>query len=289
MAYNGNPGDFEMFFSGDTVTWQHGYIASSPSWNLDDNVRDPSIAKIGSKYFLGFTCGAIVGSSDPWCFSSSTDLLAWTPGIAIPITGAPYIKGMAPEWVKNSDNSTYLDGMGCPHIVFVNWSGGWDFSIFEQHPANNCSDPSTVGTVWSMPVAITQTDTYMLDPFCVFDGMSFNLWYVAIAPGTNQSLQYATSSTLTGAYIKQSSGVNWAGFQNGGQINQEGPALLCLTYSTSCTHWRIFFDQIGNPPGDLVNGQLFYSDSTNGFAGPWSAPTNIMTPTPAKHGTVIVF
>lgn len=196
----------------------------------------------------------------------------------------------APEWVKNADNSTYLDGGNCPHLVMVSTNGSSSFSIIEQHPITNCSNPAISGTMWSTPVLMTQMDTYMLDPFIVFDGTNFNLFYVDIVLNTNQSIQYGTSTTLTGTYTKQSSGVNWTGFQNGGQINQEGPMLICMNYTTSCQQWRIFFDQIGNLPGDLADGQIFYSTSSGGsLSGTWSIPTNIDTTVQAKHGTVIAW
>jgi hypothetical protein len=159
-----------------------------------------------------------------------------------------------------------------------------------MHPTSNCSDPTLGGTTWSTPVLMTAMDPRMLDPFIIFDGTTFTLFYVDLILSTNQSIQYGTSSTLNGTYTKQSGSTNWAGWQNFGQINQEGPALLCLNFTSSCQKWRVYFDQVGNPPGDIVNGWINYSESATGsFSSAWTPYAQINSQFQAKHGTVIPY
>ena len=275
-----------MLFSTDGLNWKQETV----TYDAARNVRDPSLAKIGSKYFLAHTCKYGLSDTALWCFSSSTDLQTFANVSQISTAAfSATLHTWAPEWVKNADNSTYLDGSSCPHLAMVATNGTTQFGIIEQHPTNNCSDPSQAGTTWSVPVALTQMDTHMIDPFVIWDGAQFTMWYVDLVLSTNQSLQYGTAATLTGTYTKQTSGANWSGFQNGGAINQEGPALYCETYAAgACSLWRIYFDMVPAPPGDLLDGQIFYSEASS-FAGPWSTTTNIITPQQSKHGTVIPF
>ena len=274
-----------MFFGSDAANWGQTSVSYSSGAG---NLRDPSLAKLGSTYWLAHTCvNGITGAK--WCLTSSSDLQSWAAVTTISTSGLSSDNACAPEWVKNANNSIYVDSNGCPHIVYADCNTGSNtFYIAEQHPTGTCTGSTDLATAsWTTPVALTSMDTYMLDPFAVYDGTNFNLFYVDLVLSTNQSIQYGTASTLTGTYTKQSSG-NWTGFQNGAQINQEGPALLCMSYSGSCSSWRIFFDQIGSAPGDLADGQIFYANSSSLGSG-WGVPTNINTPVQAKHGTVIPY
>lgn len=285
----------QMFFSSDSVNWTQSSVSYG---NATGNLRDPSIAKIGSKYFLAHTCndgpyGGIVATAQ-WCFSSSSNLQSWANVSTISTSSySGTLFDWAPEWVKNANNTIYLDGSSCPHLVMTSTDGASTYTIIEQHPTSNCSDPSMSGTTWSTPVALTAMDSFMLDPFISYDGTHFNFFYVDLV-SPNESIQWGQGSTLTGTYTKQSSGSNWTGFQNGNMIIQEGPALLCLTYSGtfpsgSCSQWQITFDQVGaSGGGNITDGQLFYSRSTALGSG-WSTATNINTPVQAKHGTIIPY
>ncbi len=268
--------------------------------------RDPGIGKFANNGWIPYTCAGQSGANNQaqWCLTK-IDLAACFASISTcTFSTVAYVSTSAfsaslrdwrPHWVVNADNTVFLNGSGCPSITYSATDASTVFEIAEMHPTGSCTSATDFGAAtWSTPVVLTHMDTNMIDSFTVWDGTNFNLFYVDIVFSTNQSIQYGTSATITGTYTKQSSGVNWTGFQLGGQINQEGPSLLCATYSGSfpsgsCTKWRMYFDQIGAAVGNLIAGQINYSETTAGFGSGWSAPIPINTATQAKNGMVIPY
>lgn len=227
-------------------------------------VRDPSIMKYGSQYWLAHT-NAAAGFSDDFYIASSTDAVTWTAPTLISVTGGGLTPTYtwAPEWFIDPADT----GLSSVHVfVSIATSGTDDFRIYEMHPT--ASDFST----WSNPVLITITGpVWAVDPFVVYKGSTYYLWYKSSAT----YICYASSSTLTGTYTNVQTG-DWASW---GAL-QEGPALLNM--GGSPVKWRIYMDDYQN---SYSLGHLYYSESTDDWAT-WSARTAIRAPGQAKHGTV---
>jgi hypothetical protein len=282
-----NANQLHVFQSPDGITW--GETPLSYNCNLHPNgcyVRDPDVAKFGSTWWMVHTCGA--AGNGQFCITSSTDLINWS-NYTLATESSTNVPTYAPNWVHNPDGTPYLDSNGCPHVTVVYQPNNSTWEIAETHPTN-CS--SFTGT-WSQAQVLarpTGESDQQLDPYivcvgssggnCTGSGDTFYLWYVELVPNTSQYVNYASSSTLTGQYTLVSAGGNWAGFPT---PSQEGPAIIQLS-----DRWRLYFDRIPDAPGDLTDGQIFYSDSFDNWAT-WTAATPVSTQVQAKHGTVIPY
>jgi hypothetical protein len=252
-------------------------------------VRDPSIAKFGSSWWVAHTCVAPASDVAEFCLTSSTDLQHWaSPAIFVSTSSfSNSLSDLAPEWVKNPDGTIYLDSGSCPHITVDLSNKSNVFKIYETHPTD-CADFSQP---WTTPILLTVTgETTIFDPFmicqspgggtCTGTGDTFYLWYSHIDLGTDQNVQYASASTITGTYTRQSPGGDWI---HGG-INQEGPGIIKLS-----NRWRVWFDKVPAPPGDIADGQLYYSDSFDNWTT-WTVPAPMSSQgIQIKHGTIIPY
>ena len=284
-----NTNNLNIFTSSDTATW--GLLNAQTSY-CTGCVRDPSIKKFGSTYQLVHTCEDATGDLHRWCRSSSTDLQSWVTLQGVDTSAlSSSLHIYAPEWVANTDGTPYIDGGGCPHVTMTATNGSTTYASYESHPTD-CSDFTQP---WSTPVllSVTGEDHPQIDTFmvcvgigggnCTGFGDTFFLWYERLVLNTTEYTQYASASTLTGTFTRISNGGDWANF---GAPTQEGPALIRLFNGTSY-FWRLFFDRVPDPPGDLTNGQINYSDSSDNWAT-WTSPNPITSaPLQAKHGTVI--
>jgi hypothetical protein len=284
-----------MFASNDGQNWQLGTPSGAadytPASGCGTNgcVRDPSIAKFGSTWDLVHTCIAALSATARFCITDSTDLVNWSAASFISTSGASMsLDAQAPEWVKNPDGTVYLDGSSCPHLIVTLSDQTSTWTLWEMHPTNNCSNPIIAS--WSTPVQLTITgEGQTLDPYmvcvgssggtCTGSGDTFYLWYVHLDVNTDEYIQYATSSTITGTYTKISAGGNWAGW---GAPTQEGPCIIKVGST-----WIMYFDRIQGTPGDLTTGQINYSESTNLTS--WTPAVPIISAIQAKHGTVIPY
>jgi hypothetical protein len=250
-------------------------------------VRDPDIAKFGSTWWLLHTCGA--AGNGQFCITHSTTLENWADYQIVTLNSTT-AQTYAPNWVHNPDGTPYLDTGGCPHAAVVYQPNGTTYHIAETHPTN-CSNFTQA---WSQAAVLALPTGEMvpnqLDPYiicmapgggnCTGTGDTFYLWYLELTLSTTQYINYASASSLTGTYTLVSPGGNWAGWPT---PNQEGPALIKLS-----DRWRMYFDNVGHPPGDLTDGQIYYSDSFDNW-GTWTTATPINTQVQAKHGTVIPY
>ncbi len=245
--------------------------------------------KQSSTWYTVFTAIGGIGAAGKFGLTTSADLQNWTNFTYVTAPGVSN-SVYAPEWVKNPDGTLYLDGGGCPHVFYTNTNQTTSFVANEIHPTvcNDFTQP------WSTPVAITVTGSSgrVLDPMvvcvspgggtCNGTGDTFRLLFTDIVTlSVSQFVHYASSSTLTGTYTLVSTSGNWL---NGG-ANQEGPMAILV----AANHWRIYFDKIPAPPGEIVLGQINYVDSFDDWAN-WTNPTPINTDSiQAKHGTVIPY
>ena len=305
-------------FGGNGKQWEKmtiSYSAGASCNGATKCVRDPDGTYFGSKYIILYTCADALSNVHQFCMTTTTDPFSGCVGSlgTCTFTSTQFVDTTSlsgslsnwnPNWARNPDGTKYLDGSGCPSVTFVGTNGTTSFKLYETHPTNNCSDPSTVGTTWSTPVQLvvdTETQTYLdgtvtcISPAggnCTGTGDTFYLWYIHLVLSTTQFVQYATSSTMTGSYTRQSAGGDWLGL---GLTNEEGPNLICadIPFVTSCSNWRLYFDNVGAAVGNLTSGQLNYTNCTSGCgtqsfsAGTWSATASIQTIDQAKHGAVV--
>lgn len=283
-----------MFESTDGIRWYLGSPSGSANYVPNGSctpvgcVRDPSIAKFGSTWWIAHTCVGALSGPHEWCLASSSDLVTFSSATQISTNAfSSSLDVLAPEWVKNPDGTPYLTAGSCPHIAMALSDLSSSFAVYESHPTN-CADFTQP---WSTPVVMAVTgETTYFDPMvvcrgsgtneaCTGSGDTFYLWYSHIDLGSAQNVQYASSSTLTGTYTRLSPGGNWIG----GSTNQEGPMTIKLS-----DRWRTYYDQVPGAVGDIQTGQISYIDSFDSWAT-WSAPKYINSPIQAKHGTVIPY
>lgn len=263
-TFNGTHENLRILFSRDALH----FWGKTPDtyYNIDNLTRDPSITYYGGKYWVAHTHAISGGNLRDFYLTSSTDLINWSAPISVDTSAAQsgVIETWAPEWFLDPADS----GLSSVHVFVMVRGLDTNHQIYEIHPT--AADFST----WSTPVLITITgQSNVLDPFVVYKGSSYYLWFKDEA---THYICYASSTTLTGTYTVQESG-DWAGW---GQP-QEGPALLNLGGSPE--RWRIYMDDYQS---SLTAGQLYYSDSTDDWAN-WTARVAINTPGQAKHGTMI--
>lgn len=240
-------------------------------------VRDPSILKVGSKWWIAHT-------NISFTATTSFDVASTTDG-----TNFTFVKSVdmssvtgntsdsyawAPEWFVDTDGSVH---------VFVSLNAGvpnpFAFGIYETHPTT--ADMLN----WSLPVQMTKVgggdvQTNIIDPFMVKRGSTYYLWF----KDSNQFIQYASSASLTSGYTVQTSG-DWAGFGyadpgDGGKTRKEGECLVQLPDG----RWLILLDQDGV--------HMFYSiGDANWTPASWSTPV-LLPPIQSgkfipQHGTVV--
>lgn len=252
-------------------------------------VRDPSIVKLASTWWVAHTCVSPASDVHEFCLTSTTDLSTFaSPAILVDTSSfSATLSDLAPEWVKNPNGTAYLDAANCPHIAVAISDKTSVFNIYETHPTV-CTDFTQP---WTTPVQLVVTgEGPIFDPFlicessssggtCTGSGDTFFLWYAHIDLSVDQNVQYASSATMTGTYTRQSPGGDWI---HGG-VNQEGPGIIKLS-----DRWRMWFDRVPAPPGDIADGQINYADSFDNWAT-WTLPLPFNTPTQAKHGTMIPY
>ena len=277
------------FLSPDGISWEE--ILTSYNCNSHPSscyVRDPDVAKFGSTWWLVHTCGnAAFGQ---FCITHSTDLKNWS-NVVLATVGTTNVPTYAPNWVHNPDGTPYIDRGGCPHAAVVYQPGitTAPYELAETHPTN-CSDFTQPWTTAQVLTISGESITNQLDPYivcvspgggtCTGTGDTFYLWYLELQLSTSEYINYASSSSVTGPYTRVSPGGNWAGWPT---PTQEGPALIKLS-----DRWRMYFDNVGHPPGDLSDGQIYYSDSFDNWAT-WTTSEPVSTQIQAKHGTVIPY
>ncbi len=305
-------GNFDMLFMPSGFTPNGEYFNRPATMTYTDTqcggsppakgcIRDTSIGKIGSTWYMPYTCFIATG----WCMTSTTNLGNALTGIsptwATTVVVTVGTNSFAPEWVRNPSGTVYLDSaaVGCaanttPHITFTESDVATFWKIYEMHPLDHCTDPMATVT-WSTPVqqVTTGDSTLVLDSYivcikgsiavpanCDGTGNTFYMWYTHLILNTTEFIQYSSSTTLTGTYTQISPGGNWMSLSG---TTHEGPKII--TFGGA---WRFFFDQVQGVPGDLLTGQLNWADTTDN----WATFPNVKalaTQQQAKHGTVIPY
>jgi hypothetical protein len=261
QSYNG----IAWYLKGDNPVYENPNLphtapdARFPN-NLMNCVRDPSIMKYNSKYYISYTTnnlpyhyyGNTIG------IACSNDLQNWE--YITDVYCGSYSYTWAPEWFVDDDDSIH---------VFVSLS----YKIYETHPTNSDF------TQWSPPVLVGgnwgTSGNYMIDPFVIKISNIYYLWYKGPISPTYHNIEYATSSSLTSGYTIQGAGT-WTNWNATGDI--EAPCLIKIDENK----WRIYFDR-------YVDHGIYYAESSDNFQT-WT-PKKLITSEsfiPA-HPTVIHF
>jgi hypothetical protein len=208
-----------------TMIYHDGYY-----WVCHTNDTNTYFSVIFSSTLLGFALAADVDMTDI----------------------ASVYRVWAPSWfIDPADGSVHI------FVCCSTSSSTSNFQIYEVHPTNEMM------TTWSTPVAITITGvSNCIDPFMVYKGGTYYLWY---KEETADYIQYASSATLTGTYTNVETG-NWASWGS----PMENPSLVLLPDGTT---WRIYFQEHSgfNPVA------VWYSESTDDWAN-WGAKAEIQYP-----------
>lgn len=238
-------------------------------------VRDPSIVKIGATWWVAHTNISFTASTS-FDIAMSIDGVNFTYVTSVDcssVTGNTASSfAWAPEWFVDIDGSVHV-------LAALNSAVTPNFSIYEMHPT------SSDFTSWSTPVMLTSVgggsvQANIIDPFMVRVGTTYNLWFKA----SDQTIQYASSQSLTSGYTVLTSG-NWAGFAYPDPADQfktrkEGECL----YQLPDGRWMILLDQDGV--------HMFYSiGDANWTPSSWTQPV-LLPPIRngqfiPQHGTVI--
>ncbi|HWS32157.1 MAG TPA: hypothetical protein VN408_05365 [Actinoplanes sp.] len=212
-------------------------------------LRDPSIIKRGSTYFIAYTVQSWTTNSTYYAVARSTDLRNWTNVTTIPsgISSTKYT--WAPEF--------YVEG-GTTYLI----------TNVAQTTCSACFRPyvytaqNTDLTSWSGPQQMWGLGTNHIDAYVVKSGST---WHSFVKNETTKYIEHWTSTDrLTGGWINR--GNLWAS-------GYEGPSLVRLDDG----RWRIYVDK-------YTNGGLWTATSSD--LNTWTGLSAVGC-SGCRHGTAI--
>jgi hypothetical protein len=220
-------------------------------------VRDPSIIKSGSTYFIVYTNN---WTGHSFGVASSTDLKTWRYVTTVNVGVANVQETWAPEFFVDADKSINV-------IVSLSTQPLSADNGFRPYllKARNAALTSWSGAT---PLSGGFAGTNHIDTFIV----RYAGYYHAFTKNeSTKYIEHARATTLGGPYTFVGTG-NWAGW---GQT-LEGPAVVHLDNGT----WRIFMD-------GYSQHKYFYADSGN--LNTWGAKKEIPGGLSGvvRHGTVL--
>lgn len=226
--------------------------------NSPVKVRDPSIIKIGSTYWMAHTNGYDTGFD----IASSPDAFNWTfqkrVDTSATIGSGAGARTWAPEWFVDTDGTVRI------YVSCDTTGAGLTMQLYELR----ATDPNNLAGTWTAPVALAGTGlpARMIDPFMIKIGSTYYCWYKR---DNTQLIEYMSSTNPITGYTLIKTG-DWAGWG----ANLEGQCLVQLA-----DRWRIYLD--------LSGGGYYYSDSFDNWAT-WTAKTLVPSNVPIQHATLII-
>lgn len=229
--------------------------ASSPVYtpvSTGTSLRDPSMMKIGSTYFVAYTANN--GLNKNFEIASSTDLLHWTLVATVDCSTVPSAyQTWAPELIQDTNGDIYA--------FFTNVTNGGPVPSIWRVKAID----TTGLTTWGAPVAMSWT-TLPNWPIDATFQYTNGQWYCFYANNNTMFVERATSPTLTGTFTVDKTG-DWAGWGYG----REAPQLV----QVSSTKWRIYIDRFSGTSPNWVYAGYAYSESSD--LTTWTALTTVAT------------
>jgi hypothetical protein len=235
FTYNSWEGEkLNVFYSPDGVTVTgHG---PNPLFAPATGLRDPSISKIGNKWFMAY------GFHDPtvkqFAVASSPDLINWTTIATLNVSAIPNItQAWAPELYVNPENNNV-------YIFFTSVEAS-DMEVWYIQATDG-----TLAT-WGSATQLSWTSapSKAMDPVFTKSGSTWYMFY-----GDNNYICRATATSLLGPWTTDKTG-DWAGWG----INKEAPSIMRLGPSK----WRLYIDRYtGTGPNWSYPGYA-YTESTD--------------------------
>jgi hypothetical protein len=181
-------------------------------------LRDPSIIKRGSTYFIAYTVQSWTTNSAYFAVARSTDLMNWTDVATVPSGISSTQFTWAPEF--------YVDGDTVNIITNVS-----------QTTCSSCFQPYVYTaqnsdlTSWSGPVAMSGLGANHIDTYVVKSGST---WHAFVKNETSKFIEHwTTTSSLTSGWTNR--GNLWTS-------GYEGPSLVRLDDGS----YRIYVDKYTN-------------------------------------------
>lgn len=272
--------------SDDGITWR---MLQNESGSFDlfrppngDDLRDPSIARIGETWFVCYTSGdfGVIGSPprspyfghDEWYFglARSTDLIHWSFVANIPVvTQGHHVQCWGPEFYIAANGDAYIT---CPGIDY-------DTGVAHEYVFRRTD---STGTNWTAQGFITGASGSGLPPVFLeqFILEHDGAWYMTIHnSGTARQELWKSVVGPLSEYTRIDSGDPGPGYwQHDGS---EGVNFLPLGNG----HWRIYVSN--SQPGNA--GRLAYTDSYDDLATAAPLVNVIQDSTPGflSHGTIV--
>jgi Glycosyl hydrolases family 43 len=253
---NSSQSNLYVYQSSDGLNF-HALAAPATFTSPTGYLRDPSITRIGSRYYVAYTDNTFANDNHTFGIAYSTNLINWTFLTSVTMPSGTF-KTWAPEWFKDTDGSINI-------IVNLNRTNSGD-SNFIPHLVTALNSSLTS---WSAATPLAGIGPNYIDAFPVKIG---NTYHIFTKNETTKYIEQATASKLGGPYTFVGTG-NWAGW---GQY-LEGPALYQLDDGT----WRIIMDGYNA-------GSFWYSDSHDLFHS-WTAKQKLPDGLSGvvRHGTVL--
>ncbi|MFY1672130.1 glycoside hydrolase family 43 protein [Plantactinospora sp. WMMB334] len=211
-------------------------------------LRDPSILKRGSTYYVAYTWQSWTTNSTYFAVARSTDLRNWTNIATVPSGIASTRNVWAPEF--------YVEGSTVRVIVSVRQttnSSGFRPYVYTAQNADLTS--------WSGPQQMGGLGYNYIDTYVVKSGNTYHAFT------KNESTKYIerwTSNSLTGGWARQ--GTLWSS-------GYEGPSLVRLDNG----QYRIYVDK-------YTNGGIWTATSAN--LSSWTGLSSVGC-SGCRHGTAI--
>lgn len=187
---------------------------SPPTGAVGGALRDPSCINYKSVWYCAYTRASNPPVTSIGFISAPSLNGPWTMLQNVSLSG---VTSAYAAWAPDF----FLDSSGILHIfVPVSTSSSTtNFQIYEIHPTSN--PPFDANTTWSSPVEVTGTSlpSDMIDPYMVYSGSTYYLFFKNDASGSQQ-VEVASSSSLTSGYTILNSAVTPS---NG---NCEGASIL---------------------------------------------------------------
>jgi hypothetical protein len=257
FTYNSVEGEkLSLFGSPDGVTVTgHG---PNPIFAPATGLRDPSIVKIGNKWFM--TYGFHDATQKQFAVASSPDLLNWTVISTLNVSAIPNIaQAWSPELYVNPENNEVF--------IFFTSVQAVNMEVWYVTPIDGTL------TSWTSPTKLNWT-TYpskVMDPvFTKFD----NTWYMFY--GDNNYICRATATSLLGPWTADNTG-NWAGWG----ANKEGPQIVRI----GPTKWRLYIDRYEGVSPNWTYPGYAYTESED--LSNWSALTPLVMGPDNKNNIVL--
>lgn len=257
-----------MGASSDGFSWKTYVSSYAPPGGTYANMGNPSVIKIGTKWWLTYRNSTYTGTSTTIGIAASTDLVTWTFVQTITVNAGGSTFAWAPEWFYDSANSLYR--------IYLAQGTGANKQIYETHPTSS-SAPVDGSTTWSTATAITGTSlpSNVIDPVMIYrtDIVGHGPYFLWYKNESNTNIEIFESASPTTGFIAYKSG-NWMGIG----ATAEAPSPVLRPDGT----WILYFSDY-----NTIVPTEYYTIGSSDWST-WSSILRVSTNQGLDHGTVIL-